>query len=57
MLTDFGCCGCRKKRRPLTPAVTRGLAEQGPAFSVSMRHAFVPFSGSFGDKSPNKDYI
>lgn len=57
MLTDFGCCGCRKKRRPLTPALTRGLAEQGPAFSVSMRHAFVPFSGSFGDKSPNKDYI
>ncbi|XP_023812203.2 DNA polymerase theta isoform X3 [Oryzias latipes] len=34
-----------KKRRPLTPALTRGLAEQGPAFSVSMRHAFVPFSG------------
>ncbi|XP_065814972.1 DNA polymerase theta isoform X1 [Labrus bergylta] len=31
-----------RKRRSVTAA---GRAEQGPAFSVSMRHAFVPFSG------------
>uniref|UniRef100_A0A3B4VKB9 DNA polymerase theta n=1 Tax=Seriola dumerili TaxID=41447 RepID=A0A3B4VKB9_SERDU len=34
-----------KKRRSVVPSVTAGAAEQGPAFSVSMRHAFVPFSG------------
>ncbi|KAG7238374.1 hypothetical protein INR49_030881 [Caranx melampygus] len=34
-----------KRRRSVVPAVTAGAAEQGPAFSVSMRHAFVPFSG------------
>uniref|UniRef100_A0A3B4YPZ5 DNA polymerase theta n=1 Tax=Seriola lalandi dorsalis TaxID=1841481 RepID=A0A3B4YPZ5_SERLL len=33
------------KRRSVVPSVTAGAAEQGPAFSVSMRHAFVPFSG------------
>uniref|UniRef100_A0A4W6BJP4 DNA polymerase theta n=1 Tax=Lates calcarifer TaxID=8187 RepID=A0A4W6BJP4_LATCA len=31
--------------RSVAPSVTGGAAEQGPAFSVSMRHAFVPFSG------------
>ncbi|XP_018551255.1 LOW QUALITY PROTEIN: DNA polymerase theta [Lates calcarifer] len=34
-----------KNRRSVAPSVTGGAAEQGPAFSVSMRHAFVPFSG------------
>ncbi|XP_040891156.1 DNA polymerase theta [Toxotes jaculatrix] len=34
-----------KKRCPVGPSVTAGAAEQGPTFSVSMRHAFVPFSG------------
>ncbi|XP_040001213.1 DNA polymerase theta isoform X2 [Xiphias gladius] len=34
-----------KKRCSVVPSVTAGAAEQGPAFSVSMRHAFVPFSG------------
>lgn len=29
------------------PSDAAGSAEQGPAFSVSMRHAFVPFSGDF----------
>ncbi|KAF6733824.1 DNA polymerase theta [Oryzias melastigma] len=33
-----------KKRRSVTAAAARGPAEQGPAFSVSMRHAFIPFS-------------
>ncbi|XP_047434513.1 DNA polymerase theta [Mugil cephalus] len=43
--------GCRrttkpgKRRRSGVPSVTGGPAERGPAFSVSMRHAFVPFSG------------
>ncbi|XP_053273755.1 DNA polymerase theta [Pleuronectes platessa] len=41
--------GCQnkpgKKRRPAVPSVTAGAAGQGPTFSVSMRHAFVPFSG------------
>lgn len=31
------------------PSSAAGGAEQGPAFSVSMRHAFVPFSGYFDD--------
>ncbi|XP_078115890.1 DNA polymerase theta isoform X1 [Sander vitreus] len=34
-----------KKRRSVVPSAAAGPAEQGPAFSVSMRHAFVPFSG------------
>uniref|UniRef100_A0A3B5B572 DNA polymerase theta n=1 Tax=Stegastes partitus TaxID=144197 RepID=A0A3B5B572_9TELE len=34
-----------KKRRSVVPSVTAEPAEQGPAFSVSMRHAFIPFSG------------
>uniref|UniRef100_A0A8D0ATP4 DNA polymerase theta n=1 Tax=Sander lucioperca TaxID=283035 RepID=A0A8D0ATP4_SANLU len=34
-----------KKRRSVVPSAAAGRAEQGPAFSVSMRHAFVPFSG------------
>uniref|UniRef100_A0A3Q1EPI6 DNA polymerase theta n=1 Tax=Acanthochromis polyacanthus TaxID=80966 RepID=A0A3Q1EPI6_9TELE len=34
-----------KKRRSVAPSVTAKPAEQGPAFSVSMRHAFIPFSG------------
>ncbi|XP_044047593.1 DNA polymerase theta isoform X3 [Siniperca chuatsi] len=34
-----------KKRRSVVPSFAAGSAEQGPAFSVSMRHAFVPFSG------------
>ncbi|KAI3353239.1 hypothetical protein L3Q82_019782, partial [Scortum barcoo] len=34
-----------KKRRSVAPSFAAGGAEQGPAFSVSMRHAFVPFSG------------
>ncbi|XP_074486262.1 DNA polymerase theta isoform X1 [Sebastes fasciatus] len=34
-----------KKRRSVMPSASAGRAEQGPAFSVSMRHAFVPFSG------------
>ncbi|XP_071359277.1 DNA polymerase theta isoform X3 [Trachinotus anak] len=34
-----------KKRHSVVPSDTAGAAEQGPAFSVSMRHAFVPFSG------------
>ncbi|XP_013868724.1 DNA polymerase theta isoform X2 [Austrofundulus limnaeus] len=38
--------GCnRKKRCSVAPALTVRPAEQGPAFFVSMRHAFVPFSG------------
>lgn len=39
----------RKNRRSVAPSVTGGAAEQGPAFSVSMRHAFVPFSGEYDD--------
>uniref|UniRef100_A0A671U8P8 DNA polymerase theta n=1 Tax=Sparus aurata TaxID=8175 RepID=A0A671U8P8_SPAAU len=35
----------RKKRRSMVPSVAAGGAERGQAFSVSMRHAFVPFSG------------
>ncbi|XP_059194228.1 DNA polymerase theta [Centropristis striata] len=35
----------RKKRRSVVPSAAAGRAEQGPAFSVSMRHAFIPFSG------------
>ncbi|XP_034713616.1 DNA polymerase theta isoform X2 [Etheostoma cragini] len=35
----------RKKRRSGVPSTAAGRAEQGPAFSISMRHAFVPFSG------------
>ncbi|XP_051940194.1 DNA polymerase theta isoform X1 [Hippocampus zosterae] len=35
-----------KKRRSLAPSVsTSEAANPGPSFSVSMRHAFVPFSG------------
>ncbi|TMS22960.1 DNA polymerase theta [Larimichthys crocea] len=34
-----------KKRRSAAPSVAAGGAERGPAFSVSMRHAFIPFSG------------
>nr|XP_019955937.1 PREDICTED: DNA polymerase theta [Paralichthys olivaceus] len=34
-----------KKRRSAVPSVTAGAAGQGLTFSVSMRHAFVPFSG------------
>ncbi|XP_026215033.1 DNA polymerase theta isoform X2 [Anabas testudineus] len=34
-----------KQRRSVVPSVAAGTAEQGPAFSVSMRHAFIPFSG------------
>ncbi|XP_074546756.1 DNA polymerase theta [Halichoeres trimaculatus] len=33
-----------KKRRSVAPSAAGG-SEQGPAFSVSMRHAFVPFPG------------
>ncbi|XP_023124971.2 DNA polymerase theta [Amphiprion ocellaris] len=34
-----------EKRHSVMPSVTAKPAEQGPAFSVSMRHAFIPFSG------------
>ncbi|XP_069022863.1 DNA polymerase theta [Embiotoca jacksoni] len=34
-----------KTRRSVVPSVTAGPAEPGSAFSVSMRHAFIPFSG------------
>ncbi|KAM9314831.1 DNA polymerase theta [Pholidichthys leucotaenia] len=34
-----------KKRHTVVASVTAGAAGQGPAFSVSMRHAFIPFSG------------
>uniref|UniRef100_A0A7N6BK99 DNA polymerase theta n=1 Tax=Anabas testudineus TaxID=64144 RepID=A0A7N6BK99_ANATE len=34
-----------KPGRSVVPSVAAGTAEQGPAFSVSMRHAFIPFSG------------
>ncbi|XP_028284438.1 DNA polymerase theta [Parambassis ranga] len=40
-----GCHRATKSRHSVAPSVTAGPAEQGPAFSVSMRHAFVPFSG------------
>ncbi|KAM9363686.1 DNA polymerase theta [Symphorus nematophorus] len=33
------------KRRCSVPSVAAGSEEQGPAFSVSMRHAFIPFPG------------
>ncbi|XP_037530280.1 DNA polymerase theta [Nematolebias whitei] len=35
----------RKKRCSVASTVMAGPAEQGPAFSVSMRHAFISFSG------------
>ncbi|XP_028300327.1 DNA polymerase theta isoform X2 [Gouania willdenowi] len=35
----------RKKRRSAASSVTAGLTEKGVAFSVSMRHAFIPFLG------------
>uniref|UniRef100_A0A3Q2DDF4 DNA polymerase theta n=1 Tax=Cyprinodon variegatus TaxID=28743 RepID=A0A3Q2DDF4_CYPVA len=34
-----------KRRNSMVPRPTAASAEQGPAFSVSMRHAFIPFSG------------
>ncbi|CAJ1052154.1 LOW QUALITY PROTEIN: DNA polymerase theta [Xyrichtys novacula] len=34
-----------KKRRSVVPSAASGGTEQGPAFSVSMRHAFIPFPG------------
>ncbi|XP_068607098.1 DNA polymerase theta [Brachionichthys hirsutus] len=34
-----------KRTRSLAPSFAAGSEEQGPAFSVSMRNAFVPFSG------------
>ncbi|KAM6940638.1 DNA polymerase theta [Xenentodon cancila] len=34
-----------KRRSSVVPKVPAGPAEKGPAFSVSMRHAFIPFSG------------
>ncbi|XP_055014299.1 LOW QUALITY PROTEIN: DNA polymerase theta [Boleophthalmus pectinirostris] len=34
-----------KKRRSVIPSVAASNTDRGPAFSVSMRHAFVPFSG------------
>ncbi|XP_017263452.1 DNA polymerase theta [Kryptolebias marmoratus] len=34
-----------KKRRSVAPAAPAGPADRGPAFSVSMRHAFIPFPG------------
>ncbi|KAK0148333.1 DNA polymerase theta [Merluccius polli] len=34
-----------KRRRTIIPTAPVGSPEKGPAFSVSMRHAFVPFSG------------
>ncbi|XP_049575679.1 DNA polymerase theta isoform X1 [Syngnathus scovelli] len=34
-----------KKRRSLAPSVPSDAANRGLSFSVSMRHAFVPFSG------------
>ncbi|XP_029353156.1 DNA polymerase theta [Echeneis naucrates] len=34
-----------KKRCSVVPTLGAGAAEHGPIFSVSMRHAFVPFSG------------
>ncbi|KAK2816995.1 hypothetical protein Q5P01_025186 [Channa striata] len=37
--------GCRKKKCSVMPSLAAGYTEQGPAFSVSMRHAFIPFSG------------
>lgn len=33
----------------MVPSVAAGGAERGQAFSVSMRHAFVPFSGYYDD--------
>ncbi|XP_054633899.1 DNA polymerase theta isoform X2 [Dunckerocampus dactyliophorus] len=35
-----------KKRRSVAPSVPSERASQGPSFSVSMRHAFVPFAGA-----------
>nr|XP_046269231.1 DNA polymerase theta [Scatophagus argus] len=35
----------RKKRRSVVSSVAADSEVRGPAFSVSMRHAFVPFSG------------
>ncbi|KAM4603375.1 DNA polymerase theta [Polymixia lowei] len=34
-----------RRSRAVVPKVPAGSPEKGPAFSVSMRHAFVPFSG------------
>nr|XP_057917242.1 DNA polymerase theta [Doryrhamphus excisus] len=34
-----------KKRRSVAPSVPSETASEGPSFSVSMRHAFVPFAG------------
>ncbi|XP_030584547.1 DNA polymerase theta isoform X2 [Archocentrus centrarchus] len=34
-----------KRRHSVVPSGAAGTSEQGPAFSVSMRHAFIPFSG------------
>nr|XP_020479864.1 DNA polymerase theta-like isoform X1 [Monopterus albus] len=34
-----------KKRCSVMPSVAAGTTEQGPAFSVRMRHTFIPFSG------------
>ncbi|XP_030207307.1 DNA polymerase theta [Gadus morhua] len=34
-----------RKRRTIIPAAPVGSTKKGPAFSVSMRHSFVPFSG------------
>ncbi|KAM9770177.1 DNA polymerase theta [Menidia menidia] len=35
----------RRRRSSALPPVTAGTPERSPSFSVSMRHAFVPFSG------------
>uniref|UniRef100_I3JQT8 DNA polymerase theta n=1 Tax=Oreochromis niloticus TaxID=8128 RepID=I3JQT8_ORENI len=41
-----GCYRTTKAgRRSVVSSVAAGTSEQGPAFSVSMRHAFIPFSG------------
>lgn len=37
----------RKKRHSVAPSGAAASSRQGPAFSVSMRHAFVPFSGDY----------
>uniref|UniRef100_UPI003AAA2B9C DNA polymerase theta n=1 Tax=Centroberyx gerrardi TaxID=166262 RepID=UPI003AAA2B9C len=34
-----------RRRRSVVPVGPAGSPERGPAFSVSMRHAFIPFSG------------
>uniref|UniRef100_A0AAX7TU37 DNA-directed DNA polymerase n=1 Tax=Astatotilapia calliptera TaxID=8154 RepID=A0AAX7TU37_ASTCA len=40
-----GCYRTTKAGRSVVSSVAAGTSEQGPAFSVSMRHAFIPFSG------------